>query len=92
MMLLAGFVTLIVLVWPVDALAWGPVAPSCTARTLADLAVITGLLRDLLSTHRLPYLYGASPRHLPREEVHAEPLYALPLLAGRLADRRSGVG
>ena len=58
-MMLAGLVVLFLFAWPAAAHAWGPVTHLVHGSTvLADLATLTGPLRDLLSTHRLAYLYG----------------------------------
>jgi hypothetical protein len=75
-MMLAGLVTLIVFAWPGDALAWGPITHLVHgSNVLADLAVLTSPLRDLLATHRLPYLYGCIAADIFHAKKYTRSLY-----------------
>src|SRR5215470_16409778 len=75
-MMLAGLIALIVLAWPAAAHAWGPVTHLVHGSTvLTDLATFTGPLRDLLSTHRLAYLYGCVAADIFHAKKYTRSLY-----------------
>jgi zinc dependent phospholipase C len=75
-MMLAGLVTLIVLAWPGDAHAWGPITHLVHgSNVLADLSILTSPLRDLLATHRLPYLYGCIAADIFHAKKYTRSLY-----------------
>lgn len=75
-MMLGGLVVLIALGWPTDAQAWGPVTHLVHGSTiLADLAALTGPLRDLLHAHRLPYLYGCVAADIFHAKKYTRSLY-----------------
>jgi hypothetical protein len=75
-MMLLGLMVSIVLLWPTDAQAWGPVTHLVHgSNVLADLAAVTGALRDLLSTHRLPYLYGCIAADIFHAKKYTRSLY-----------------
>jgi len=75
-MMLAGLVALIVIAWPGDAHAWGPVTHLVHGSTiLADLAPLGGTLRELLTTHRLPYLYGCVAADIFHAKRYTRTLY-----------------
>jgi hypothetical protein len=75
-MMLAGLVTLIVLAWPGDAMAWGPVTHLVHgSNVLAELAAVTGPLHDLLAAHRLPYLYGCIAADIFHAKKYTRSLY-----------------
>jgi len=76
-MMLAGFVTLMLVVaWPAEAHAWGPVTHLVHgSNVLADLSSLTGPLRDLLSTHRLAYLYGNMAADIFHAKKYTRSLY-----------------
>jgi hypothetical protein len=75
-MMLAGLVALIVLAWPGDALAWGPITHLVHgSNVLSDMAVLTGPLRDLLGAHRLAYLYGCIAADIFHAKKYTRSLY-----------------
>jgi hypothetical protein len=57
-------------------LAWGPVTHLVHgSNILADLTLLTGPLRDLLATHRLPYLYGCVAADIFHAKKYTRSLY-----------------
>ena len=76
-MMLARFVTLMLVVaWPAEAHAWGPVTHLVHgSNVLADLAALTGPLRDLLSANRLAYLYGNMAADIFHAKKYTRTLY-----------------
>ena len=75
-MMLAGLVALIVLGWPAGAHAWGPVTHLVHGSNVLDeLAALTGPLRDLLSAHRLAYLYGNVAADIFHAKKYTRSLY-----------------
>ncbi len=75
-MMLAGLAALVVLLWPGDAHAWGPVTHLVHgARVLGDLGALTGPLEDLLGAHRLAYLYGCVAADIFHAKKYTRSLY-----------------
>jgi hypothetical protein len=75
-MMLAGLVVLFVLAWPAGAFAWGPVTHLVHGSTvLGDLAGVTGPLCDLLTAHRLAYLYGCVAADIFHAKRYTRSLY-----------------
>jgi len=74
-MMLAGLVILL-LAWPVDALAWGPVTHLVHgSRILEELALLTGPLEALLRDHRFAYLYGCVAADIFHAKKYTRSLY-----------------
>ena len=74
-MMLAGLVILL-LAWPVDAFAWGPVTHLVHgSRILEELALLTGPLEALLRDHRFAYLYGCVAADIFHAKKYTRSLY-----------------
>src|SRR5207302_1884223 len=59
LVLLVGLVAALVLAWPHDALAWGPVTHLVHGSQVLDsLSTLGPALQEILRSHRLAYLYG----------------------------------
>ncbi|HYR96639.1 MAG TPA: zinc dependent phospholipase C family protein, partial [Candidatus Binatus sp.] len=57
--LLVGVVAALVLAWPNDALAWGPVTHLVHGSQVLDsLSTLGPALQEILREHRFAYLYG----------------------------------
>ena len=89
-MSLLGLVALVLLCWPGEAHAWGPVTHLVHgSQILENLSSLAPALQEILRRHRSPYLYGCIAADIMHaKKLHPQPLHALPLLARRLADRR----
>jgi hypothetical protein len=63
------------------------------SQVLDSLSILTPALQEILREHRLPYLYGCVAADIVQAKKYTrQSLHALPLLAGRLADRRDAEG
>jgi hypothetical protein len=75
-MMLAGLIAVTMVLWPDDAQAWGPVTHLVHgSNVLAELATLTGPLRDLLSANRLAYLYGNVAADIFHAKKYTRTLY-----------------
>ncbi|MFN8543205.1 MAG: zinc dependent phospholipase C family protein [Candidatus Binatia bacterium] len=75
-MLLAALVAGLVLLWPADAHAWGPVTHLVHGSTiLGNLEVLSPVLQDLLRSHRFAYLYGCIAADIIQAKKYTRSLY-----------------
>ena len=75
-MLLAGLAALLVLVWPSEAHAWGPVTHLVHgSQVLANLSILTPALQEILRAHRFPYLYGCLAADITQGKKYTRSLY-----------------
>ena len=75
-MLLLGLVAVLVLLWPGDALAWGPVTHLVHgARVLDSLSILGPALQEMLREHRLAYLYGCVAADIVQAKKYTRSLY-----------------
>lgn len=75
-MLLATFAAALVLLWPADAHAWGPITHLVHGSSvLAHLAVLSPALADLLRGHRFAYLYGCIAADIIQAKRYTRSLY-----------------
>jgi zinc dependent phospholipase C len=73
---LVGLVAALVLVWPHDALAWGPVTHLVHgSQVLGSLSTLGGALQQILAEHRLPYLYGCVAADIVQAKKYTRSLY-----------------
>jgi hypothetical protein len=75
-MLLLGLVAVLVLLWPGDALAWGPVTHLVHgSRILDSLSILGPALQEMLREHRLAYLYGCVAADIVQAKKYTRSLY-----------------
>jgi len=75
-MLLAGLVALIVLVWPADAHAWGPVTHLVHGtQVLSSLSILGPALQEILRENRFAYLYGCVAADIVVGKKYTRSLY-----------------
>jgi hypothetical protein len=75
-LLLVGLVAAVVLGWPNDALAWGPVTHLVHGSQILDsLSILTPTLQEILREHRLPYLYGCVAADIVQAKKYTRSLY-----------------
>src|SRR5581483_9970918 len=75
-MLLAGLLALVVLVWPSEAHAWGPVTHLVHgSQVLESLNILGPALQEILREHRLPYLYGCVAADIVQAKKYTRSLY-----------------
>jgi len=71
-----GVVALLVLVWPSDALAWGPVTHLVHGSQILDsLSMLAPTLQQILREHRLAYLYGCVAADIVQAKKYTRSLY-----------------
>jgi hypothetical protein len=70
-----GLVALL-LVWPSDALAWGPVTHLVHgSRILDSLSILAPALQEILREHRFAYLYGCVAADIVQAKKYTRSLY-----------------
>jgi hypothetical protein len=75
-LLLVGLVAALVLVWPNDALAWGPVTHLVHGSQVLDsLSTVAPALQEILREHRLAYLYGCVAADIVQGKKYTRSLY-----------------
>jgi hypothetical protein len=76
-MFLAGLVVaLVMLVWPSDAHAWGPVTHLVHgSQVLESLNILGPALQEMLRQHRLAYLYGCVAADIVQAKKYTRSLY-----------------
>jgi hypothetical protein len=75
-LLLGGLVAALVLAWPTDALAWGPVTHLVHgSQILANLSILGPALQQILHEHRLAYLYGCIAADIVQAKKYTRSLY-----------------
>jgi len=75
-MLFAAVVALVVLVWPHEAHAWGPVTHLVHgSQILSNLSTLTPALQEILRSHRLAYLYGCIAADITVAKKYTRSLY-----------------
>src|SRR5262245_12627279 len=75
-MLLAGLAALLVLVWPSEAHAWGPVTHLVHgSQVLANLSILAPSLQEILRAHRFAYLYGCLAAYITQAKKYTRSLY-----------------
>ncbi|TMA62557.1 MAG: zinc dependent phospholipase C family protein [Deltaproteobacteria bacterium] len=75
-MWLAGAVALLLLAWPSEAHAWGPVTHLVHgSQILASLSTLAPALQEILRAHRLPYLYGCIAADIVQAKKYTRSLY-----------------
>jgi Zinc dependent phospholipase C len=75
-MLLAGLLALVVLVWPSDAHAWGPVTHLVHgSQVLESLNILGSALQEILREHRFAYLYGCVAADIVQAKKYTRSLY-----------------
>jgi hypothetical protein len=75
-MLLAGLIALVVLVWPSDAHAWGPVTHLVHGSQVLDsLNTLGPALQEILRQHRFAYLYGCVAADIVQAKKYTRSLY-----------------
>jgi hypothetical protein len=74
---LLGLAVLLVLVlWPGNALAWGPVTHLVHGSQVLDsLSILGPALQQMLREHRLPYLYGCVAADIVQAKKYTRSLY-----------------
>jgi hypothetical protein len=71
-----GLVALAVLLWPSDALAWGPVTHLVHGTQVLDsLSILAPALQEILRQNRLPYLYGCVAADIVQAKKYTRSLY-----------------
>ena len=76
MLLLVGLVAAIVLGWPNDALAWGPVTHLVHGSQVLDsLSILGPALQEILREHRFSYLYGCVAADIVQGKKYTRSLY-----------------
>jgi hypothetical protein len=71
-----GLVALAVLMWPSDALAWGPVTHLVHGTQVLDsLSILAPALQEILRQNRLPYLYGCVAADIVQAKKYTRSLY-----------------
>src|SRR5438552_3426595 len=75
-MWLAGAVALLLLAWPSEAHAWGPVTHLVHgSQILGSLSTLAPALQEILRAHRLPYLYGCIAADIVQAKKYTRSLY-----------------
>jgi len=75
-LLLVGLVVAVVLGWPNDALAWGPVTHLVHGSQVLDsLSTLGPALQEILREHRFPYLYGCVAADIVQAKKYTRTLY-----------------
>jgi hypothetical protein len=75
-MWLGGVVVLILIVWPGDAHAWGPVTHLVHGSQVLDsLSILAPSLQQILGQHRLAYLYGCVAADIVVGKKYTRSLY-----------------
>jgi hypothetical protein len=75
-LLLGGLVAALVLAWPTDALAWGPVTHLVHgSQILENLSILGPALQQILHEHRLAYLYGCIAADIVQAKKYTRSLY-----------------
>jgi hypothetical protein len=75
-MLLVGVVAALVLAWPHDALAWGPVTHLVHGSQILDsLSILGSALQEILGEHRFAYLYGCVAADIVQAKKYTRTLY-----------------
>jgi hypothetical protein len=75
-MLLAGLVALLMVLWPAEAHAWGPVTHLVHgSQVLQNLSILAPALQEILRAHRLPYLYGCLAADITIAKKYTRTLY-----------------
>jgi len=75
-MSLLGLVALVLLCWPGDAHAWGPVTHLVHgSQILEQLSSLAPALQEILGRHRLPYLYGCIAADIMHAKKYRRSLY-----------------
>jgi hypothetical protein len=76
MLLVVGFMALLVLAWPGEAHAWGPITHLVHgSQVLENLTILGPTLQELLRQHRLPYLYGCVAADIVQAKKYTRSLY-----------------
>ena len=71
-----GLVALVVLMWPSDALAWGPVTHLVHGTQVLDsLSILAPTLQEILGEYRLAYLYGCVAADIVVAKKYTRSLY-----------------
>lgn len=71
-----GVVALLVLVWPSDAHAWGPVTHLVHGSQVLDtLSILGPVLQEILGRNRLPYLYGCVAADIVQAKKYTRSVY-----------------
>jgi Zinc dependent phospholipase C len=71
-----GLVAIVVLVWPSDALAWGPVTHLVHGTQVLDsLSILAPALQQILGENRLAYLYGCVAADIVVAKKYTRSLY-----------------
>lgn len=75
-MTLLGLVALLLLCWPGEALAWGPVTHLVHGSQVLDaLSTLGPALQEMLRAHRLAYLYGCVAADIVQAKKYTRSLY-----------------
>lgn len=75
-MWLGGVVALLLIVWPGDAHAWGPVTHLVHGSQILDsLSILAPSLQQILGEHRLAYLYGCVAADIVVGKKYTRSLY-----------------
>ncbi|HZP43455.1 MAG TPA: zinc dependent phospholipase C family protein [Candidatus Binatia bacterium] len=75
-MLLAGLLALVVLVWPSEAHAWGPVTHLVHgSQVLESLNILGPALQEILGQNRFAYLYGCIAADIVQAKKYTRSLY-----------------
>ena len=76
MLALVGLIVALVLAWPNDALAWGPVTHLVHGSQVLDsLSILGPALQEILRAHRLAYLYGCVAADIVQAKKYTRSLY-----------------
>lgn len=75
-MSLLGLVALVVLCWPGEAHAWGPITHLVHgSKILENLSSLAPALQEILGRHRLPYLYGCIAADIMHAKKYTRSVY-----------------
>jgi hypothetical protein len=75
-MVLFAAVTVLFVLWPGEALAWGPVTHLVHgSQVLANLSIAAPALQEILREHRFPYLYGCIAADIIQAKKYTRSLY-----------------
>jgi hypothetical protein len=73
---LLGLIALVVLCWPGEALAWGPVTHLVHgSQVLESLSILAPALQEILRENRLAYLYGCVAADIVQAKKYTRSLY-----------------